>query len=703
MRSPCAAELRCDKQQKRQTRSAQKTAAMIKFNRIGNKLGLAGVVGVLLAVGLVANQLATESTVAEANDRTDRLQRVAESTLAAHLSMRQMQLAARGIRLARSPSEIDQAVTEMRQAGAVEVKEIDVALATAQNAETKDRLQKIKSLMASYSAGIEELAKAQRDLLTQIDKRSEISLEWAKAIAAQQASPALAKLDNRVEIEKLLLQADVKVNALQALVWRLGATGDASLIGSIAKAQTALRNNFNELRGEADDRELLVVISSLDKLVKRFLAANEEAVKIEELKADIVTNRTSNIVKEAGELMGVAVSGAQASMKSSKEHVAAVIAQASQISMAVAIVVVISLIASVIFSFLGVARPMTRLNGALGQMAGGNLDIAIPGADRGDEIGDLAKTVTVIRQNAEHKARDEVEAKITQDQVAARQRKAEMIKLADDFEGAVGEIVETVSSSSTQLEASAGTLTATAERAQELTIMVGAASEKASTNVQSVASATEEMASSVIEISRQVQESARMATEAVGQARTTNDRVSELSKAASRIGDVVELINTIAGQTNLLALNATIEAARAGDAGRGFAVVASEVKALAEQTAKATGEIGQQITGIQAATQESVNAIKEISSTIERLSEISSTIAAAVEEQGAATQEISRNVQQAAQGTQQVSSNITDVQRGARETGSASSQVLSAAQSLSGDSNRLKLEVGKFLNTVRAA
>ena len=194
-----------------------------------------------------------------------------------------------------------------------------------------------------------------------------------------------------------------------------------------------------------------------------------------------------------------------------------------------------------------------------------------------------------------------------------------------------------------------------------------------------------------------------MAGEAVDQARKTNDRVGELSKAAARIGDVVELINTIAGQTNLLALNATIEAARAGESGRGFAVVASEVKALAEQTAKATGEIGQQISGIQAATQDSVNAIKEISSTIEKLSEISSTIAAAVEEQGAATQEISRNVQQAAYGTQQVSANITDVQRGAAETGSASSQVLSAAQSLSGESNRLKLEVSKFLDSVRAA
>jgi methyl-accepting chemotaxis protein len=211
------------------------------------------------------------------------------------------------------------------------------------------------------------------------------------------------------------------------------------------------------------------------------------------------------------------------------------------------------------------------------------------------------------------------------------------------------------------------------------------------------------MASSVNEISRQVQESARMANEAVGQARNTTDRVSELSKAAARIGDVVELINTIAGQTNLLALNATIEAARAGEAGRGFAVVASEVKALAEQTAKATGEIGQQIAGIQAATQDSVNAIRDISSTIEKLSEIASTIAAAVEEQGAATQEISRNVQQAARGTHEVSSNITDVQRGAGETGSASAQVLSAAQILSADSARLRREVTNFLDTVRAA
>ncbi|HEY0329983.1 MAG TPA: methyl-accepting chemotaxis protein [Rhodopseudomonas sp.] len=350
----------------------------------------------------------------------------------------------------------------------------------------------------------------------------------------------------------------------------------------------------------------------------------------------------------------------------------------------------------------GLSQPIGRLKSVMETFALGDFKASVPGAARRDEIGEMARTVEVFKTNGLEVERLKQEQEAVE-QRAVVQRKTEMNKLASDFEAAVGEIIQTVSSAATELEASASTLSATSERAEQLTTVVAAASEEASTNVQSVASATEEMSSSVNEISRQVQESSRIAHEAVDQARKTNDRVGELAKAAARIGDVVELINTIAGQTNLLALNATIEAARAGEAGRGFAVVASEVKALAEQTAKATGEIGQQITGIQAATQESVGAIREIGDTIGKMSEIASTIASAVEEQGAATQEISRNVQQAAQGTQQVSSNITDVQRGASETGSASSQVLAAAQTLSRDSDRLKHEVSRFMNTVRAA
>lgn len=358
-------------------------------------------------------------------------------------------------------------------------------------------------------------------------------------------------------------------------------------------------------------------------------------------------------------------------------------------------------IVSLLLLHAAITRGIMAMTAAMGRLAQNDMTIDIPFSNRLDEVGEMAKAVQVFKDNAIRVSK--LEQKEAEDR-QAEQRKAETMKLAvASFEEAVGEIVQTVSSASTQLEASARNLNSTAARSQELTTRVSSTSQDCSSNVQSVASATEELSSSVNEISRQVQESARMANDAVNQARQTNDRVAELSKAAGRINDVVELISSIAGQTNLLALNATIEAARAGEAGRGFAVVASEVKALAEQTSKATGEIGQQITGIQEATQQSVGAIKEISSTIEKLSEISSAIAAAVEEQGAATQDISRNVQQAANGTQQVSANISDVQRGASETGTASSQVLSAAQTLASDSNRLKTEVSKFLNTVRAA
>ena len=349
-----------------------------------------------------------------------------------------------------------------------------------------------------------------------------------------------------------------------------------------------------------------------------------------------------------------------------------------------------------------ISKALSGMVGAMTRLARGELSISVPGVGRKDEIGEMAGAVEVFRTNmaeAERLRAEQAEA----DARGRERRKADMHRLADGFEGAVGEIIDTVSSAATALEASSNTLTQAAERGNGLATAVAAASEEASANVQSVSSASEEMTTSISEISRQVQESARVADVAVEQAQRTNARVAELTKAAGRIGDVVELINTIASQTNLLALNATIEAARAGEAGKGFAVVATEVKALAEQTAKATGEISQHIGAIQTATQDSVGAIKEIGDTIARMSEISSAIAAAVEEQGAATQEISRNIQHAAHGTSEVSANIGNVQRGAGETGAASAQVHSAAQSLSQESNRLKSEVARFLESVRAA
>jgi methyl-accepting chemotaxis protein len=350
-----------------------------------------------------------------------------------------------------------------------------------------------------------------------------------------------------------------------------------------------------------------------------------------------------------------------------------------------------------------ISRPVVAMARAMRELAAGNFAIQLPGLARGDEVGQMARAVGEFKDQAIAKAeRDTAERERSNRELAAS-RRVELHQLADSFESAVGRIIENVAAASGELETSAVALSNSSAATQQLATVVAAASEQTSGNVQSVASATEQMSASVNEIGRQVQESGRITREAVQQAEITDARIAKLALAADRIGDVTQLITAIAGQTNLLALNATIEAARAGEAGRGFAVVAQEVKALAAQTARATGEISTQIAEMQAATRESVLAIKEIGGTIARVSGIATTIASSVEQQGTATSEIARNVQQAAIGTTQVATSIADVNRGAADTGLASSAVLSSAQLLSSENSRLKAEVVKFLTTVRVA
>jgi methyl-accepting chemotaxis protein len=351
----------------------------------------------------------------------------------------------------------------------------------------------------------------------------------------------------------------------------------------------------------------------------------------------------------------------------------------------------------------GISRPMIAMCKAMRELANGNFDVVLPGLGRRDELGEMAGAVEEFKLQAIAKAERDAATQEAQNRASSAARRAELIRFADEFEAAVGAIVSNVSASAVQLEASAGTLTRTAETTQGLSSKVAGSSEEASSNIRSVAAATEELSTSVDEIGRRVRESSEIAEAAVLQAEQTDARIGKLSRAGQQIGDVVKLITAIAEQTNLLALNATIEAARAGDAGRGFAVVASEVKSLASQTAKATDEISSHILGMQGATQESVAAIKEIGGTIAQISNIASAIASAVEQQSSATQEIARSVQNVAQGTHEASADILQVNRGATETGSASEEVLNSARTLSSESTRLREELDRFMTNIRAA
>jgi methyl-accepting chemotaxis protein len=349
-----------------------------------------------------------------------------------------------------------------------------------------------------------------------------------------------------------------------------------------------------------------------------------------------------------------------------------------------------------------VTSPLTSVTDALTAIANGGDNVRITCDDRADEIGDMARTVAVFKSNAleRQRLRDAQSASAV---AASEQRKTELRSFVDAFQTSVGGIIDNVLNSSGEFERGARQLTETARTTADLSGRSAGASETASEHVRSAAVASDELSTSIADIARRVQESNGIAAEAVKQAAATDQRINELSEAGARIGDVVKLITSIAEQTNLLALNATIEAARAGDAGRGFAVVAQEVKTLAGQTAKATEEIGSQIANMQLATQESVAAIKAIGQTIERISEIATSISSAVEQQRAATQNIAQSVRSAASGTADVVSNIRNAAKGADETGDNSDRMFTSAKALSAESLRLKAEVDKFLDRMRAA
>ncbi|MFY7961802.1 MAG: methyl-accepting chemotaxis protein, partial [Elsteraceae bacterium] len=474
---------------------------------------------------------------------------------------------------------------------------------------------------------------------------------------------------------ELLEDGKSSMEALRESLDQAEAASDAHGRSEVKKVQDLLP------RYEAAFNEAAEAIAATDKIRRDLLAGLAEAVEME--------------------LNGLAISQNEVVEAITREVRGVIEANLERLGVITVAAILIGLIIQSAIS-VGITGPIRLMTGAMGKLAAGDLTAEIPAKANRDELGAMAQSIQIFKDNGLRVVALEAEQK----EIAARadaEKRAAMERLANDFELSVNGVVLAVTESAEQLQASATQMSSTAQETKRQVRAVANASEQASTNVQTAASAAEELSSSISEIGRQVEHSTNIAGKAVQDVARTGETVQALADAAQRIGNVVNLISEIASQTNLLALNATIEAARAGEAGKGFAVVAAEVKNLAAQTARATSEISGQVAAIQSATGASVEAMQGIGATIDEMREIAASIAAAVEQQGAATQEIARNVQEAAAGADEVSGGVHGVTQAAEETGAASQEVQNLAQTLGDQSAMLRQEVESFLELVRAA
>ena len=520
------------------------------------------------------------------------------------------------------------------------------------------------------------------------------------------------QLEQAVLLERILrlsgLVTETSAEDLRAVEEEFGRIS-ATVDEEVAAGERLAEEAISQAHSEEQKAEFEKVLAALRQIEGEHKAYHEHASKIFELSStgrahealelvEGVEQEEKNLNHELTALLEEIESFTLAAVRTAEEH------EKSAIWLMATVSVVSGLLGfavAVWFTRAGVARPLGQVVNALNRLAEGDTSVEVNVKSK-DEIGQVAEAFVVFKRKTEELKRLE-EERAQEEARREEEKRQQMLQLADSFESTVGGVVDTVSAAATELQATAQTMTSTAEETNAQSATVASASEEASANVQTVASASEELSASISEITRQIAETNQVSQQAASDAEKASDSVNGLATAAQKIGDVVSLIQDIAEQTNLLALNATIEAARAGEMGKGFAVVASEVKALANQTAKATEEIAQQVEGMQTATGGTVTAIEGIVAIIKRISENANGIAAAVEEQNASTSEISRNVQEAAAGTQEVASSITGVREAAEQTGVAASEVLDAAGQLSKQSELLRAEVGKFLSGMRAA
>ncbi|QGZ36415.1 methyl-accepting chemotaxis protein [Stappia indica] len=529
---------------------------------------------------------------------------------------------------------------------------------------------------------------------------------------------ASARMSSQATNSRLIAQLSANLMAISRENYRMAADPRPATLKEASQSIVREREDFAKGISEVRAGDSGWIIAELDRIQARWDKFQSEVDEDVDLVTSMGANRTAEQSAILSESMDRTLEASQTvrqsfvdlSARLTKEverleqeaNAAYRQSETSMITLAIA-----GILGGVFVGFLltrfGIVNPIRALMGSVRQLADGHFDIEVAGRDRKDEVGEIAQAVEAFKVKLAEEARREAEAKIERDLKAAAERKAEMIRMADDFEGAVGEIVTVVSSASTELQAAAATLTSSAEETSSQSASVASAAQQAAMNVQTIAASIEELSSSATEIGRQAHQSKNVAVRAVEEAERTNVRMRNLRENADKIGAIISLIDEIAEKTNLLALNATIEAARAGEAGRGFAVVANEVKGLAEQTAKATAEISGQIKSMQSSTTEAGEAIASIGETIRDMNSIADAIFGAIGEQTSTTSEVARNIQQTAQGTQEVTDNIGGVTQAAQEASSASAQVLSSANELAEQSSNLRMQMSQFLEKVRTA
>ena len=608
--------------------------------RIGAKLGACAGAGIVLVAGMIASEQISSNSVERLVAAADRQQEIVNESIGTQVVMQAAQINGRDLRKARSIEQVTKLDSELAQITRDARERLARLDGLTVSPEARAQFQEISDLTLNYISALRDIGTRQTEILGYFGDLDQVESKWRRGLTMLVNSPSFELQPNVRNVETLVNEAQSSFKDARTATWRYFVLAEASQGQKIAIATDEAAQKLAFARRDATEKELADGIDKVLTLLPEytaFLKATTDAIDAQnQIRASVPTRRRSLREPRLSGPLRRRPSSVRRPVPTRRLEWCAPDARASSSGL----VVTLLLLGTAVYASLAVGRPVRRIGEVLKQLADGDKTVRIPYTKRSDEIGDTARVADVFKDSMVRMEQIEAEQKHVEERLQA-ERRAEMHRLADMFEATVGDIVNTVSSTSAELETAAVTLARTAESTQELTVVLAASAQQASNNVQTVSQAADEISASASEINRQVQEFSGIARQAVQQAERTDVRMSELTAAAARIGDVLKLISAIAAQTNLLALNATIEAARAGDAGRGFAVVAAEVKTLAQRTAQATKEIGEQISGMQAATQDSVTALQEIGSTIARLSEIASSVASSVEAQDMTAVQIS--------------------------------------------------------------